>query len=172
LSFTTAAPDDRDQALALANRFTNLAEVDGVFEETASNEQAKLAELNLSFGDAAIFQRLAAHVLFAGPLLRSRVSVTANKLGQPALWPQAISGDLPIMLLRIGADAGLELARQVLKAQWYWHSCGLVVDLVVLNDDAPFAHAPAWSFALCAAAFLLLGMRRASTARPPAFSAA
>jgi cyclic beta-1,2-glucan synthetase len=134
LSFTTAAPADRDQALVLANRFTNLAEVDGVFEETASNERAKLAELNLSSRDAAVFQRLAAHILFAGPLLRSRVSVTANKLGQPGLWPQAISGDLPIMLLRIAADAGLELARQVLEAHWYWRSRGLVVDLVVLND--------------------------------------
>src|SRR5262249_48882667 len=73
-------------------------------------------------------------VIFTSPLLRSRASVVGNRLGQPGLWPHAISGDVPIVLLRIGAESGLELARQILTSHQYWRSCGLVADLVVLHD--------------------------------------
>ncbi len=58
--------------------------------------------------------------LFTNPLLRSPASVASNKLGQPGLWRFGISGDLPIVLLRIGADTGLELAPQILQAHRYW----------------------------------------------------
>ena len=135
LAFTTAAPEDRDQALALAARFGSLEAVDRVFEEAAASEAARLAELGLTPEDAALFQRLAAPILFAGPALRSREAVARNRLGQPGLWPHAISGDLPIALVRIGTDRDLELARQVLQAHAYWRRCGLVADLVLLHDD-------------------------------------
>jgi hypothetical protein len=104
LAFTTAAPEDRDQALALAARFGSLETVDRIFEETTASEAARQAELGLAPDAAALFQRLAAHVLFASSSLRSRQSVAQNRLGQPGLWPHGISGDVPIALLRIGAD--------------------------------------------------------------------
>ncbi|HEY1336291.1 MAG TPA: cyclic beta 1-2 glucan synthetase, partial [Bryobacteraceae bacterium] len=135
LAFTTAAPKDRAQALALAARFGSLESVDGVFEETTSCDAARRAELGLTPDDAALFQRLAASVLFSSPSLRSRESVARNRLGQPGLWPYAISGDLPIILVRIGAERKLEVVRQTLQAHAYWRRCGLVSDLVVLHDD-------------------------------------
>jgi cyclic beta-1,2-glucan synthetase len=135
LAFTTAAPEGRDQALALASRFGSLESVDRVFETTAASEAARRSELGLAPDDVALFQRLAAHVLFANPSLRSRESVARNRLGQPGLWPHAISGDLPIALVRIGADSNLEVTRRVLQAHAYWRRCGLVVDLVLLHDE-------------------------------------
>ena len=67
LAFTTAAPEDRDQALALAARFGSLEAVDRVFEEAAASEAARLAELGLTQDDAALFQRLAAPRPLCGP---------------------------------------------------------------------------------------------------------
>ena len=134
LAFTTAIPRDRDEALALAIRFSDLGAIDRAFEEAALSVEARLAELNLTPDDAEAFQRLAAHLVFTNPSLRSRESVAGNKLGQPGLWPHAISGDLPIVLLRISSEKGLQLTQQVLQAHRYWRWCGLVADLVVLND--------------------------------------
>jgi len=135
LAFTTAAAKDRVQALALAIRFGNLEIVDGVFKETTGSDAARRAELGLSPDDAALFQRLAAAVVFSNPSLRSRESVARNRLGQSGLWPHAISGDLPIILVRIGTERNLELLRQMLRAHAYWRGCGLVADLVLLHDD-------------------------------------
>ena len=137
LAFTTAMPGNRDQALALAHRFSDLKSVGRVFDEAASNAQARLAALELAPHDTALFQCLASHVILTRPFLRSPSSVADNKRGQASLWPHRISGDVPIVLLRIAADTGLELTRQLLQAHRYWRSCGLVADLVMLSDAGP-----------------------------------
>ena len=57
-----------------------------------------------------------------------------NVLGQEALWAHGISGDLPIVLVRVDNDDAGALIRQVLEAQEYWRLKGLAADLVILNE--------------------------------------
>ncbi|HEY1339176.1 MAG TPA: cyclic beta 1-2 glucan synthetase, partial [Bryobacteraceae bacterium] len=120
--------------MALAARFSSLENVNRVFQETAARAAAWRVELGLSPDDATLFKRLATSVLFSSQPLRSRESVARNRLGQPGLWPYAISGDLPIILVRIGAERNLELVRQIMQAHAYCRGCGLVADLVLLHD--------------------------------------
>ena len=62
-------------------------------------------------GEADLFQRLAGHLVFAGPALRPRSDVIRQGGGpQIGLWGQGISGDLPILLLRIGDARRLDVA--------------------------------------------------------------
>ncbi len=58
-----------------------------------------------------------------------------NHRGQSGLWGYSISGDLPIVLLRIGDPANIELVRQLVQAHAYWRLKGLAVDLVIWNED-------------------------------------
>ena len=137
LALNTAAATDRDEAVILAGRLSDLAEVARMFDQARIHNRITLAALAITAEDAARFQSLASHVVFTGPALRSRESVTENKLGQPALWPHAISGDLPIVLARLASPTELELAGELLRAHAYWRRCGLVADLVLLNDERP-----------------------------------
>ncbi|MFD2271118.1 hypothetical protein ACFS07_08215 [Undibacterium arcticum] len=74
-----------------------------------------LRQLNASEADAQLYGRLANSVIYVNPLLRADASVLIhNQRGQSGLWSYAISGDLPIVLVRIknqekyraGASAG------------------------------------------------------------------
>ncbi|MBD4098666.1 hypothetical protein GUH75_17295, partial [Xanthomonas citri pv. citri] len=47
----------------------------------------------------------------------------------------AISGDLPIVLLRIADPDNLELVRQLVQAHAYWRLKGLRADLVIWNES-------------------------------------
>ena len=123
--------------MALARRFSDLAEVARTFEQSRIHSQATLVALGISPEDAALFHRLAAHVLFTGPALRSRESVIGNRLGQSGLWPHAISGDLPIVLARFSSPGQSNLASELIRAHAYWRRCGLVADLVLLHDADP-----------------------------------
>ena len=58
-----------------------------------------------------------------------------NRRGASALWPHGISGDLPIVLLRIDDPDDQEIARQLLRAHEYWRMKGLAVDLVIVNEQ-------------------------------------
>ena len=137
LTFTTAVATERDEAVALGHRFSDLAEVESTFERARIHDCATLAALGITPGEAARFHRLAAHVLFTAPGLRSQASVTGNRLGQPGLWPYAISGDLPIVLARLTGPDELGLAGELLRAHAYWRRRGLLADLVLLNDAGP-----------------------------------
>src|SRR5690606_27957367 len=53
---------------------------------------------------------------------------------QSGLWPHAISGDLPIVLLRIDDVRDIRLVRQLLLAHEYWQMKLLAVDLVIINE--------------------------------------
>ncbi|HEX3204952.1 MAG TPA: hypothetical protein VHQ68_01805, partial [Propionibacteriaceae bacterium] len=137
LAFGTARAADRNEAVALAQRFSDLAEVARTFEQSTLQSDATLVALGISPEDAGLFHRLAAHVLFTGPALRSRESVIGNRLGQSGLWPHAISGDLPIVLGRFSSPGQSNLARELIRAHAYWRRCGLVADLVLLHDADP-----------------------------------
>ena len=68
------------------------------------------------------------------PCARHPDVLARNELGQPGLWPHGISGDLPILLVRVVEEDDLPLVRQVLQAQEYWRLKGLRADVVVLNE--------------------------------------
>jgi cyclic beta-1,2-glucan synthetase len=97
--------------------------------------QVQLRHLGIDAGEANLFQRLAGHLLFADASLRPHSEVLQLGRGGPApLWAQGISGDLPIVLLRISSIDDIALARQLLRAHEYWRMKKLPVDLVILNE--------------------------------------
>ena len=83
-----------------------------------------------------LFERLASRVLGTDGSLRAqrRRRSPPNELGQAGLWPHGISGDLPILLVRVVGDDDVPLVRQVLQAQEYWRLKGLSADVVILNE--------------------------------------
>ncbi len=135
LAFSTAVADSREQALALADYYHDFHGVVHAFELAWANSQVELRHLHISAEQAHLYQRLAAHVLFAGSALRAAPEIiAANKLGQRALWRHGISGDHPIILLRVAQNSELSLVREVLQAHNFWRLKGLTCDLVIINE--------------------------------------
>jgi cyclic beta-1,2-glucan synthetase len=135
LSFTTAVARTRDEALVLAARFRDPRAATRTFELAWAHSQVEFRHLHLSGEQAHLFQRVAASILYANPALRAPSRVLAeNRLGQVGLWRHGISGDLPIVLVRIQEVEGLPLVEQMLVAHSFWRKKGLAVDLVILNE--------------------------------------
>src|SRR6266480_4954271 len=99
--------------------------------------QVQLRHLGIDAAEASLFQRLAGHVLFADASMRpSSDTIGRGGGGRAALWAHGISGDLPIVLLRINDVEDIGIARQLLRAHEYWRMKQLPVDLVILNERA------------------------------------
>ena len=74
-------------------------------------------------------------MLYADPALRpSSDTIRRGGGGPAALWAQGISGDLPIVLVRIDDIEDIAIVRQLLRAHEYWRMKQLAVDLVILNE--------------------------------------
>ena len=136
IAFVTGAAATREAAIALAEHFRAFEAVECAFAGARESCRQELSELGLTEDDIALFNRLAGAVLFTSPALRQPDAVAANRLGQPGLWPHAISGDRPIVLVRVvAADAG-SLVRQVVQWHAYARRRGLDPDLVILDERA------------------------------------
>ncbi len=135
IAFWTVVAASRQAVLDLVDKHRDAAAFERAGTLAWTQAQVQLHHLGIAPGDAGLFQRLAGHLLHAGPMLRpSSENILRGAGGQPGLWPMSISGDLPIALLRIADMEHLEIARQLLQAQEYWRMKQLAVDLVILNE--------------------------------------
>ena len=126
----------RDAALALVEKYQDRRLADRVFELAWTHAQVVLRQIDASEADAQLYGRLASSVIYAHNSLRADSSaLMKNRRGQSSLWGYAISGDLPIVLLRIGDATNIELAHRLIQAHAYWRLKGLPVDLVIWNED-------------------------------------
>ncbi len=128
--------DSRAAVLGLVEKYRDRCLADRVFELAWTHAQVLLRQINANEADAQLYGRLAKSILYAHAGLRADSSVLMqNRRGQSSLWGYAISGDLPIVLVRIADLANIELVRQIIQAHAYWRLKGLVVDLVIWNED-------------------------------------
>src|SRR5262245_23045874 len=134
IAFITGVADTREAANALAEQFQNFEAVDRAFSGARAGCQEELRKLGLTPDDVALFNRLAGSVVFTSSSLRETDAVAANRLGQRGLWPHGISGDIPIVLLRVAAPADNFLVRQFVQWHAYTRSRGLSLDLVIMDE--------------------------------------
>ena len=122
-------------ALSLSDKYQNIRMTDRAFELAWTHSQVVLYQLNITETEAQVFAKMAGSLVYANPLFRSDSNtVKNNKRGQSGLWSYGISGDIPLVLLRIKDITNIELVRQLVLAHAYWRMKGLVIDLVILNE--------------------------------------
>jgi len=135
LAFATGVASTRETALALAQRYRDPSATARTFALALAHVRSNLRHLGISSEEALLFERLASRVLHTDASLRAAPEVLArNALGQAGLWAHGVSGDLPIVLVRVVSNDDLGLVRQVLQAQEYWRLKGLDADVVILNE--------------------------------------
>jgi len=134
-NFSTVVADSRQEVLDLVDKYRE----PGAFERAATlawtNAQVQLRHLGVDGDEAHLYQRLANRIVYSDPTLRpSPVLLAQNQRGAPGLWVHGISGDLPIVLVRIDNADEIDIVRQLLRAHEYWRLKLLDVDLVIINE--------------------------------------
>ncbi|MBF0244105.1 MAG: cyclic beta 1-2 glucan synthetase, partial [Planctomycetes bacterium] len=128
--------ESRSATLALVEKYQSARMADRTLDLAWTHSQVTLRYLNATEGEAQLYDRLASALIYADPARRANLNVLrGNRRGQSGLWSYGISGDLPIVLLRITDGEKIELARQLIKGHSYLRLKGLSVDLVILNEE-------------------------------------
>jgi cyclic beta-1,2-glucan synthetase len=137
LIFSTLAASSRGAAVALADKYRDPATFERTVTLAWTQAQVQLHHLGIDPDEAHLFQNLASRILYSDPAMRSAADVLRrNTSGPTALWAYQISGDIPIVLVRIDEPEDRGIVRQLLRAHEYWRMKGLAVDLVILNEKA------------------------------------
>jgi cyclic beta-1,2-glucan synthetase len=137
LAFITAAAESRGAALALAARYRALGDLDWTFELASRKAEEQLNTRGIEPRDLPALTTLLSLLLYPHAALRAAPDVLArNSGGHSMLWRHALSGDLPILLVRIGHAPHAPLLSVLLRAHGYWRDRGVPIDLIILNEHA------------------------------------
>ena len=137
IAFWTVVASSRSDVLDLADKHHDATAFDRAATLAWTQVQVQLSHLGVDRDQASLFQRLAGPVLYADPSMRpSSDAIRRGGGGPAALWTQGISGDIPIVLVRIDNIEDVAIVRQLLRAHEYWRMKHLAVDLVILNERA------------------------------------
>jgi cellobiose phosphorylase len=119
----------------MARRYQARAVVDRAFGQARALVERELREHELSTQDLQSLDGLLSALLYPNPGLRAAAETLAsNRKGQHGLWGFGISGDYPILLVRLKSEEQTTLVRDVLRAHAYWRRRGIKVDIVIRVD--------------------------------------
>ncbi len=136
LVFVSGAARVRKDAQLLLERYQELMHVNRAFELSWSRAQVELRSHAYTAAQADLFHRLAGCMLYNEPSVRGAPETLAlNRLPQSGLWRFGISGDLPIVLVKITDSRQAKVLQELLLAHHFLRERGVEFDLVVLHTN-------------------------------------
>ncbi len=135
VDFVTVAAGSRETALEIAERYASPAALDWAMEDALRSAALEARRLGLDSRTLAEAQALCRNLVFPRlpPLILAAVSEAALP-AQPQLWSMGLSGDLPILLVRVVDDAHAQLLPIIVRTHQWWLRHGLRADLVILRE--------------------------------------
>jgi len=135
VAFWTVVAATRTELMDLIDKHCDRNAFDRAKTLAWTQAQVELRHIGIGAKEAADFQTLAAPILYMTPRYRMSSAAIAQGAGpQSGLWPLGVSGDQPIVLLRIDDIADMPVVGQLLRAHEYWRMKKLAVDLVIVNE--------------------------------------
>ena len=138
-AFVTVVARSRTAAVAIAQRYGSMTAVQWTFRDAEQEAARRLGRLGMAPELVPSVQRLLSALHFADPAFRrvregAAPGATELRPRKDRLWGRGISGDLPILLLRVG-DVHAPLLGEAVLAQRYLRSYGFAFDLVLVDEE-------------------------------------
>lgn len=139
-AYLTIGAGSRQEAIDTAERYATAPALDWAFEDAARSAADQANRVGLTPSDMAGTQRLATRLLC--PTARAAANGEIAGPGQPDLWGLGVSGDHPIILVRVADAENADLLPPIVRTQRWLRRNGLRSDLVVLGTKASSYEAP------------------------------
>jgi cyclic beta-1,2-glucan synthetase len=132
LTFATTAAVHESELEARIDSYLQPMHVERAIRMAATLAQVRLRDLGLAPEETLALQDLTTVLMYSAPRARTD---HWGPLDQRQLWRFGLSGDKPIVLVRVHSANGIPLVRSLLRALPWWSFGGLPVDVVVLNGE-------------------------------------
>ena len=131
LCFATAAAESTGELITRIDKYLQPMHVERATRMAATLAQVRLRDLSVTPERNAALQDLTTALMYTA----TRPQTERVLLDQRQLWRFGLSGDKPIVLVRIHSSSGMALVHALLRAQPLWSFGGLAVDVVILNSE-------------------------------------
>ena len=129
---------ENNKKLAIENlkKYVGTQNVKRTFELSKARVEAESRYLGIKGKDIEIYQKMLSYIIFDNPIKKiNSKKIPKNKYKQTDLWKYGISGDLPIILVKIKDVNDIYVVEQILKAYEFFRSKNINVEIVILDEE-------------------------------------
>jgi cyclic beta-1,2-glucan synthetase len=139
--FIIGVADSAKEATAIAELYQNSNYCDDIFNVARVDSEVEMKYLGLDKHKVNQYLNLVGSLYYPSRLLRGPVDVLKqNVLGQKSFWKYGISGDHPIILVKIYNEKDLPTVKEMVSCYEYFNKNGIDSDLVILTDESSGYH--------------------------------
>ncbi len=134
IAFVTLVAGSPESALEIAERYSTHSSLDWALNDANWDIAHEAQQLDIKPALLPRLQALASLIANPQPALRADLAQRkSNTIGQPRLWSLGISGDAPILLVRIYDPQKTDFLKTLISAHELWRRRLFPVDLVILR---------------------------------------
>ena len=118
------------------NKYLIFENVKNEFQLSKARVEAENRYLEIKGKETVIYQKILSYIIFGSPLKSEKLKkLTLGEYKQSDLWKYGISGDLPIILVKLQDVNDSYIVKEVLKAYEFFRIKKIETEIVILDEE-------------------------------------
>ena len=137
IDFILSVGEEKKQVLQNLEKYTSFENVKNEFELSKARVEAETRYLNIKGKDIEIYQKMLSYIIFDDSIksVEKEKSNHIQVYKQSDLWKYGISGDLPIILVKMKNANDVQGLKEVLKAYEYFRTKNIETEIVIIDEE-------------------------------------
>ena len=136
LNLIISVSEEKEEVLENLNYYRLQENVKREFNISKAKAEEEARYLSLSRNDLITFNSILPYIMYQNPMKAMYLQDLPKKeYKQSDFWKYGISGDIPIILVKIKAVNDIYVIKEILKAHEYLRAKGIKTDLVILDYE-------------------------------------
>ena len=136
LNLIISVSEEKQEVIEKLNNYKSFETVKRTFEISKIRNEENARYLQVTGKQMELYQKILSYTINLNPFRKLYVNKYNNQyFKQENLWSFGISGDLPIILVKITEVNDVYVIRDLLKAFRFFQNKNITIDLVILNEE-------------------------------------
>ncbi len=133
LDLLLCVSSEKQEAINKLNEYSHYETISKTYEISKARTEAEIRYLDLKGKEIDIYQKIMTYLVFGNPM--KKWTNGERIYSQAELWKYGISGDIPIVLVRIKEVNDAYVVEDLIKAYDFLRVKNIQMDLVILNEE-------------------------------------
>ena len=133
-NFLISISENKEEAINNIIEYKNEEKITKAFELSRAKADAVARYLDINSNEIKNYQKMLGYILFPNNI-NSKKEYKKEFYAKEELWKFGISGDLPIIVVKIKNSNEVNVLREVLKAYEFFRMKNIQIDLVIINKE-------------------------------------
>ena len=128
--------EDRTKTIENIKKYKIEGNIEKAFELSKAKNEAQSRYLRIKGTDIRNYQKILSYIIFNNPIKKVNIEkLPKKKYEQSELWKYGISGDIPLILVRIKDLNDSYVIKEVLKAYEFCRTKNIEIELVIIDEE-------------------------------------